>query len=209
MIISLNEHQIRTVEQVRAVLDGTQVLEFTPAASAPARCEWIAKVLKRLCYSVLKRQERGLVLRYLRQFSGFSRAHVTRLVQRWLAGEKLIFSKSAPLNAFARIYTEDDLDSLADVEREYGRLSGPATVAVLRRMYQVYNDERYVRLQHLSSSHLYNLRRSAAYRARHTVKTKTRSAPKGAAIAVRRAPVPDIAVKAEDLERELLEHGPQ
>lgn len=64
-------------------------------------------------------------------------------------------------------------------------------VAVLRRMHQVYGDRRYVRLQHLSSSHLYNLRRSAEYRARHTVRTKTRSDRKAATIAVRRAPVPE------------------
>ncbi|MGJ7511674.1 DDE-type integrase/transposase/recombinase [Variovorax sp. GT1P44] len=83
------------------------------------------------------------------------------------------------------------MDALADVEREYGRLSGPATVAVLRRMHQVYGDRRYVRLQHLSSSHLYNLRRSAEYRARHTVRTKTRSDRKAGAIAVRRAPIPE------------------
>lgn len=38
-----------------------------------------------------------------------------------------------PSNAFARRYTEADLDALAEVEREYGRLSGPATVVVLRR----------------------------------------------------------------------------
>ena len=71
------------------------------------------------------------------------------------------------------------------------KLSGPATVAVLRRMHQVYGDRRYVRLQHLSSSHLYNLRRSAEYRSRHTVRTKTRSDPRATAIAVRRAPMPE------------------
>ncbi len=191
MVIDLNESLIRTLEQVRAVLDGTQILDFTPAADAQSRCDWIALVLRRLEYFRLKRADRGLVLLYLRRFSGFCRAQITRLVKRWLAGERLRSPRGAPSNAFARRYTEADLDALADVEREYGRLSGPATVAVLQRMYQVFHDERYVRLQHLSPSHLYNLRRSAAYRARHTVKTKTRSDPKGAAIAARRAPVPD------------------
>lgn len=46
-------------------------------------------------------------------------------------------------------------------------------------------------MRHLSPSHLYNLRRSARYRARHTVRTKTRQPPHGAAIALRRAPAPD------------------
>lgn len=191
MVINLDESKIRTLAQVREVLAGTFPLEFTPAADAASRCEWVATVLGRLRYRRLKRADRGVVLQYLRRFGGFSRAQVNRLVRRWLDGEPLRCTKGAPSNAFARRYTEADLDALADVEREYGRLSGPATVAVLRRMSQVYGDERFERLQHLSSSHLYNLRRSAAYRARHTVKTRTRSDPKGAAIAARRAPVPD------------------
>jgi transposase InsO family protein len=46
-------------------------------------------------------------------------------------------------------------------------------------------------LQHVSSSHLYILRRSAEYRCRHTVRTKTRSERKELPIAVRRAPTPE------------------
>jgi hypothetical protein len=140
MLIDLNETRIRTVQQVRAVLDGTQTLEFTPALDAYERCAWIGTVLARLRYRHMRRANRGLVLRYLRRFSGLSRAHVTRLVRRWLGGERLIRRKGAPSNAFARRYTDDDLDTLVEVENEYGRLSGPATVAVLRRMYQVYGD---------------------------------------------------------------------
>ena len=191
MIISLNEVRIRTLEQVRAVLDGTETLEFTPASSPWARNAWITSVLGRLHYRQMKREGRGVVLRYLRRFSGLSRSQVTRLVRRFLAREKLRRPKGAPSNAFARRYTDDDLDALAEVEREYGRLSGPATVAVLRRMRQVYADERFERLQHLSPSHLYNLRRSARYRFRNLVHTKTHSDRKAAAIAVRRAPVPE------------------
>jgi len=191
MIISLNETKIRTIEQLRAILDGTETLEFTPAEDARARCGWIESVLIRFDYRQLKRPDRGLLLSYLRRFSGFSRAHVTRLVQRWLNGKRLLVLRGTPSNAFARRYTDADLDALAEVEREYGRLSGPATVAVLRRMYAIYGDERFVRLQHLSPSHLYNLRRSEAYRARHTVRTKTRSDPSGATIAARRAPRPE------------------
>lgn len=191
MIINLNEAQIRTLSEVRAVLDGTRALQFSPAESVGERYAWIAAVLKRLRYAQLKRAERGLVLRYLQRFGGFSRAQLTRLVQRWLARHPLVLARSRPPNAFARRYTESDLDALAEVEREYGRLSGPATVVVLRRMFELYGDARFVRLRHLSSSHLYNLRRSAGYRARHTVRTKTRSDPRESTIAVRRAPLPE------------------
>nr|WP_159373709.1 hypothetical protein [Cupriavidus taiwanensis] len=50
MIINLDESRIRTLAQVRAVLDGTQVLDFTPATDAQARCDWMAAVLRRLYY---------------------------------------------------------------------------------------------------------------------------------------------------------------
>ncbi|EDZ99903.1 integrase, catalytic region, partial [Burkholderia sp. H160] len=86
MIIDLNETTIRTLEQVRAVLDGTEKLEFAPATDTQARYAWVESVLRRFGYGYLKRPERGLILRYLRRFSGFSRAQLTRLVQRWLDG---------------------------------------------------------------------------------------------------------------------------
>ncbi|WP_342316410.1 DDE-type integrase/transposase/recombinase [Lysobacter sp. FW306-1B-D06B] len=191
MIISLDESRIRTIEQVRAVLDGTRTSDLAPAADRHARYGWIATVLALLSYRQLKRADRGWVRRYLRHLSGFSRAQVTRAIQRWLAFKPLCRTPRRPSNAYARRYAEADLDALAEVEREYGRLSGSATVVVLRRMYQVYCDECFVRLQHLSVSHLYNLRRSVAYQARHTVRTKTRSVRKATAIAVRRAPAPD------------------
>jgi hypothetical protein len=69
MIIDLNETRIRTVEQVRTVLKGTQTLEFVPATDTYERCAWIASVLGRRHYRHMTRANRGLVLRYLRQFS--------------------------------------------------------------------------------------------------------------------------------------------
>jgi hypothetical protein len=47
MIVNLNESQIRALDQVRAVLDGTQTLDFAPAASPGERREWVGSVLRR------------------------------------------------------------------------------------------------------------------------------------------------------------------
>jgi transposase InsO family protein len=189
MVIDMNEAQIRTVQQVRQVLDGTQALEFRAAKDEPGRYHWIDTVLRRLGYAQLKRGDRGAVLAYLQRLSGYSRAQVTRLVSRWISGAPLVKNYRAPEHAFARRYTAADVALLAEVDRAMGTLSGPATVCVLRRQRDVFADTRYQRLGSISVGHLYNLRHSGSYRQQRVVLTKTRGG-KAAAIGVRRPPTP-------------------
>jgi len=133
MIISWDESRIRTIEEVRAVLSGTRTLDFAPAANRHERYGRIATVLARLDYRQFRRSDRDWVRRYVHHLNGFSHAQVTRAIQRWLTFKPLCRAHCRPANAFARRY-EADLGALAEIEREYGRLSGPATVGVLRRM---------------------------------------------------------------------------
>ena len=60
----MNEAQVRSLEEVREVLAGTQSLEMRPAAGEAGRYAWIETVLKRFDYRCLKRGERGVVLAY-------------------------------------------------------------------------------------------------------------------------------------------------
>ncbi len=65
---------------------------------------------------------------------------------------------------------------------------GPAIAHLLQRAYTLYGDARYERLAELSSSHLYNLRKSAGYQHQRASFTKTR--PVCNPIGVRKAPRP-------------------
>jgi hypothetical protein len=191
MVIDMNEAQVRTVEQVRQVLEGTQALEFERAQDDDEqRYAWIEAVLRRFDYRQLKRGDRGVVLAYVQRLSGYSRAQVTRLVSRWVAGKRLLKQYRAPTHAFALRYTPADVALLAEVDRAMGTLSGPATACVLRRQRDVFGDARFERLAELSVGHLYNLRNSAGYRAQRVVLTKTRPT-KAATIGVRKAPTPE------------------
>ena len=190
MVIDMNEAQVRTVEQVRQVLAGTQALEFRGAEDDEGRYGWIAAVLKRFEYRQLPRGDRAPVLAYLQRLSGYSRAQVTRLVSRWVGGKALVKQYRAPGNAFARRYTSADVALLVEVDRAMGTLSGPATKCVLRRQRDVFDDARFERLGGISVGHLYNLRNSAPYRAQRVVLSKTRPT-KAATIGVRKAPAPE------------------
>jgi hypothetical protein len=64
MVIDMDESQIRTLDQVRAFLDGTLAVEFKPLAEDAARYRHIHNVLWRFDYHKLKRTQRGWVLQY-------------------------------------------------------------------------------------------------------------------------------------------------
>lgn len=65
MVIDMNEAQIRTADQVRQVLAGTQELLFRAAQDDAGRSGWIEAVLQRLGYHQLGRSGKGAVLAYL------------------------------------------------------------------------------------------------------------------------------------------------
>ena len=190
MVIDMNEGQVRTLEQVRQVVAGTQALEFRRAEDDEGRYAWIESVLRRFDYRQLPRSDRGPVLAYVQHLSGYSRAQVTRLVSRWTVGKRLVKEYRAPEHAFARRYTAADVALLAEVDRAMDTLSGPATACVLRRQRDVFGDTRFQRLGSISVGHLYNLRNSAPYRAQRVVLTKTRPT-QAATIGVRKAPAPE------------------
>ncbi len=60
------------------------------------------------------------------------------------------------------------------MDRAHERLSGPATRRVLEREYREYGRPEYARLAEISVAHLYNLRRTAAYRKRAAAYEPTR-----------------------------------
>ena len=97
MVIDMNETQVRTLEQVRQVLEGTQALEFRRAKDDEGCYGWIDAVLRRFDYRQLPRGDRAPVLAYLQRLSGYSRAQITRLVSRWVAGTQTAGVKSCLL----------------------------------------------------------------------------------------------------------------
>ena len=191
MVIDMNEGQVRSLGQVRQVLEGTQSLEFQRAEDDEGRYAWIEVVLLRFDYRRLKRSDRGVLLAYLQRLSGYSRAQVTRLVSRWVGGRRLVKEYRAPEHSFARRYTPADVALLAEVDRAMNTLSGPATACVLRRQRDVFDDQRFARLGSISVGHLYNLRNSAGYRAQRVMVSKTQPVKRGVGIGVRRAPAPE------------------
>lgn len=189
----MNETRLCTIEQIEQFLNGCTQIEFTKSGDDSERYEHISRVLKRFDYPRQGKREKGVLLRYLQVTSGYSRAQVTRLVTQWftnrLAAVPLVKRYCAPAAPFARKYTPPDIELLAEMDKANEDVCGSAIAHLLKRAYSVYGDMRYKRLSMLSVSHIYNLRKSAGYRALRVVFTKTN--PVCNSIGSRKAPRPD------------------
>ena len=94
-----------------------------------------------------------------------------------------------PAAPFARKYTPIDIALLVEMDKAHEDTCGPAIIHLLKRAYHEYGDAGYERLAELSSSHLYNLRKSVGYQSLRVSFTKTH--PVCNSIGVRKAPCPD------------------
>lgn len=150
--------QIGSLAEVAEVLAGLRRLVLPPGVREADRRGWIASTLTRLGYRELARAERGQVLRYLQQLTGYSRAQLNRLVARWSHDEPLQRRHAVPRHAFGTRYDAGDLALLAEVDALFGRPSGAVLCELLRRQRDVHCDDRFARLGSLSLSHLYQLR---------------------------------------------------
>lgn len=189
----MNETRLCTIEQIERFLSASAQVEFSKYGDDAQRYEHISRVLKRFDYPRRSKRERGILLKYLRHTSGYSRPQITRLVTQWranrLADVPLAKRYGAPAAPFARKYTTLDIELLVEMDKAHEDVCGPAIARLLQRAYRNYGDLRYERLAKLSVSHLYNLRKSAGYQVQRRSLIKTH--PVCNAIGIRKAPRPD------------------
>ena len=138
----MNETRLCTIEQIEQFLSASAQIELTAHGNDAQRYEHISRVLKRFDYPGRNKRERGVLLRYLRHTSGYSRAQVTRLITQWhsnrLATVPLVKRYRAPAAPFARKYTPIDIELLVEMDKANEDVCGPAIAHLLQRAYSVY-----------------------------------------------------------------------
>ena len=98
--MTLRTERIRTLDQVRAFLDGNQPADFelTDRTSAYA---FVRRTLARFEYHGLRKPDKGLVRRFVEKVTGFSRAQTNRLIaQHRRTGNIRDHRCKPPANAF-------------------------------------------------------------------------------------------------------------
>lgn len=185
MTITMQNIEQLTLAEMKDFVTGSSNLELSIEPSEAYGL--IARILLAHGYRKLGRVNKGIVRLFLMKVTGMSRAQLTRLIGRWRRERKI---ERLPIRRpnFARQYTTADIGLLAAMDAAHEDLSGPAVRRLLVRAHEVYRDPAYERLSRISVSHIYNLRRSAAYR-KHRVKVR-HTQSRQVAIAERRKPDP-------------------
>ena len=176
----------QSLEQIRAFLEASHEVDF----EGKGRDEiygWVTAILSQQEYWKQQREAKGLLRTYIGRMTGLSRAQVTRLIARYIEDGE-VKERAYRRNRFVKRYTPEDVELLASVDEVHETLSGPATQKILYRQYYEYGDAAYERLATISVSHIYNLRKSRAYRQKRVSYQKTRAVQ--VAIGERRRPDP-------------------
>lgn len=186
MTITMNDSHVTSMAQLEAFGKVAQGIEFAGAARGETYA-WIEAALNRFGYFSKRRREKTIIKQYLQRMTGYSRAQLTRLIQKKRRTGRIVVNP-ATRHSFPTHYQPEDVAELAQTDLAHGRLSGPATTAVLKREYHVFGHPAFARLSRLSVSHLYRLRGRRQY----TSQTKffTHTKPVGTPIGERRAPDP-------------------
>ena len=185
----MNIDDLKNIDELDAFLSGSQAIAFIVASNKDERYCFIRRLLSKFKYPQLKRQEKGILKRFICKVSGYSRQQMTRLIKQYIKTGNLM-RKQKTVNGFARRYTENDTKLLAQMDERHDTPSGPAVKKLCERAFELFDEEEYQQLANISVSHLYNLRHSTDYqkRRRHFEKTK---ANKGSTIGERKKPIPN------------------
>ena len=169
----MNELQIKTLEDIDRFLTGVIDTSISLQGGKQEVYSWIERTLVLFRYLKLEKKEKGQVLRYVERLTGYSRQHLTKLVKQYRKTGYIRHQRRRVKQGFATKYTREDIRLLAEVDRIVEGISGTTVKALCEREFEVYGDQQFSRLQGVSVSHLYNLRKGKVYQRCRQIFTKT------------------------------------
>src|SRR5665213_1682525 len=187
MQISMQNAEALDGRQIEEFLKGSEGIGFS-GESCAGTYKWVEQLLVTQEYGVQSKKLRGIIRQYACRITGLSLPQMTRLIRSYRQ-TGAVELKASRRRRFPCKYTDRDIALLAEVDGAHERLSGPATLHILKREHEQYGKAEYVRLAGISVSHIYNLRGTMKYRRQATVFEPTR--PSVIHIGERRRPEPN------------------
>ena len=182
----MNLKDLKNTQELQTFLDGTQAVAFSVPGNKASRYRFIQSTLKQFHYRALNKRQKGIVIRFLLQVTGYSRQQLTRLIHQYLKAGVVQQRVPHKLPGFKQKYTATDIALLAKMDERYHTPSGAVIKKLCERAYSVFDETEYKNIANISVSHLYNLRSSTGYQKQRRNFEKTQS--RQVAIGERRKP---------------------
>lgn len=184
----MNIENLTTIEDLEQFIQGNQSVAFTVLGDKNERYKFIQKTLIKFRYITLRKSDKGIVNRYLRKVTGYSRQQITRLIKQYKMSGTIKWHPCRS-NGFSTTYDKKDVTLLVEMDTRHEDICGHAIKKLIERAYTKFDQQEYKTLANISVSHLYNLRHSSSYQKqrRHFTKTQSRQV----AIGERRKPQPN------------------
>ena len=187
MIINITNTRNLSVAEIEEFLKAPKPVSFS-AINKKEAYNWIENTLVKLKYKTLKRHQKGTVRKYLQVMTGYSKQQTTNLIKQYKKTgriKKAIYIREK----FITVYTREDVALMAETDKLFRVLSGPAMKLIYKREYEDFGNFEYKRLAKISVSHIYNLRGQFVYR--NIIKIYHHTKPTTVPIGERRKPVPN------------------
>jgi len=165
--------ELKTVEQLIQFLDGTQSVIFKIDTKKEERYKWLQHELIRFDYLTQSKINKGIIKQYLKNVSRYSRAQLSRLIKQYRE-TGTIRDHHVVSKGFKTKYSSADIRLIDKMDELFDTPCGHTVKKLCERAFQVFNETEYEQISEISTSHLYNVRKSIPYiRARQTFeKTK-------------------------------------
>src|ERR1700719_666185 len=123
MIIMENSRLVNFI-QIKEFLQGTNHVDLS-VTCRKERYAFVKKTFDGFKYTTLSKKQKGLVRRYIRKVTGYSKAQIARVLAASFHGNP--YRTDYKRHVFSRKYTAVDILLLAKTDNLHGRLNGIAT----------------------------------------------------------------------------------
>lgn len=176
MTLHMNDSHMVSISQLHQFLKGSAGGIAFCGAARNEKYAWIDDLLSRFSYFALRKKDKSIVKEYLMRLSSFSDSQITRLIARKKKTGRIVSGyEDSKRHSFKTIYTPADIAALIETDSLHARLSGPATIGIFTREFNIYGHTRFGRLKDISVAHLYNLRKTRHYQSHSSFFDKTKS----------------------------------
>lgn len=187
MNINITNTRTLSVAEIEEFVRTPKPIKFS-AINREEAYDWIEKCLVNFSYWRLKRRDRGIIRAYISLMTNYSESQITRLLNRWKQTGRVV-KKKYKRSRFTTTYQRSDIELMAETDKLFRMMSGPAMRIIYLREYHEFGNFEYEKLAKISISHIYNLRSHFVYK--NIVKYYHHTKPTTVPIGERRKPFPN------------------